>query len=114
MKHVAKQQPIETEEEVELTPEELADLEAAMEEAKRGEGMDAFEFLRQLRAGTWRDSGDPVADVVVSDSDDKEYELTPEDEDALEQSIAEIQRGECVTAKELLAELRAMRIGNGG
>jgi hypothetical protein len=27
----------------------LADLDAAMEEAKRGEGMDAFQHLRQVR-----------------------------------------------------------------
>jgi len=46
---------IETEEEVELSAEELADLDAAMEEAERGEGMDGFEFLKQLREGTWRD-----------------------------------------------------------
>ena len=36
-------------------PELLAELDAAMEEAERGEGMDAFEFLRQLREGTWRE-----------------------------------------------------------
>jgi hypothetical protein len=48
-------QPIETEEEIEVSPEELAELNAAIEEAERGEGMDAFEFLKQLREGTWRD-----------------------------------------------------------
>ena len=37
-------------------PELLGELDAAMEEAERGEGMDAFEFLRQLREGTWRDA----------------------------------------------------------
>jgi|GEM_PF-1683495 len=36
-------------------PELLAELDAAMEEAERGEGMDGFEFLKQLRDGTWRD-----------------------------------------------------------
>jgi CheY-like chemotaxis protein len=35
-------------------PELLAELDAAMEEADRSDGMDAFEFLRQLRQGTWR------------------------------------------------------------
>jgi hypothetical protein len=35
-------------------PELLAELDAAMEEAERGEGMDAFEFLEQLRDGTRR------------------------------------------------------------
>jgi predicted transcriptional regulator len=48
-------QPIETEEEVDESPEELAELNAALEEAERGEGMDGFEFLKQLREGTWRD-----------------------------------------------------------
>jgi predicted transcriptional regulator len=111
-----KHRPVEeeTEEDVKLSPEELADLDAAMEEAERGEGMDAFEFLRQLRAGTWRDPGDRTVDLVVaSDADDKKYELAPEDEDALEESIAEIARGECVTAEDLLAELRAMRLRDG-
>jgi hypothetical protein len=52
-----KHQPAdtETEEEIELDADELAELDAAMEEAERGEGMDAFEFLKQLRDGTWRD-----------------------------------------------------------
>jgi hypothetical protein len=48
-------QPIETEEEVDESPEELAELNVALEEAERGEGMDGFEFLKQLREGTWRD-----------------------------------------------------------
>jgi hypothetical protein len=48
------QHSIESEEEVQLSPEELADLDAAMEEAVRGEGTGAFEFLKQLREGTWR------------------------------------------------------------
>jgi hypothetical protein len=88
-----KQRPAETEEEVGLSPEELAALDAAMAEAERGEGTDAFEFLRQLRAGTWRDPGATTVDLVVaSGADDKEYELTPEDEDVLEESIAEIAR----------------------
>jgi CheY-like chemotaxis protein len=37
-------------------PELLVELDATMEEAERGEGMDAFEFLRQLRDETWRDA----------------------------------------------------------
>ena len=37
-------------------PELLAELDAAMEEVERGEGVDAFDFLRQLRDGTWRDA----------------------------------------------------------
>lgn len=46
---------IETEEEIEVSAEELAELDAAMEKAERGEGTDAFEFLKQLREGTWRE-----------------------------------------------------------
>ena len=100
--------PLEEEEEVELTPEELADLDVAMEEAERGEGMDAFEFLRQLRVGTWRDPGRSKDEET---SPDGEYELTPEDENALEESISEIQRGECVTAKNLLTGLGTICVG---
>ena len=50
------ERPIEIEQEgVDIEdPELLSELNAAMEEADRGEGMDAFEFLRQLRDGTWR------------------------------------------------------------
>ena len=47
--------PAETEEEVEVSPEELTELNAAIEEAERGEGSDGFEFLKQLREGTWRE-----------------------------------------------------------
>ena len=41
---------------IELTPEEAAELDRSMEKAERGEGIDAFEFLKQLRDGTWRDA----------------------------------------------------------
>jgi hypothetical protein len=56
--------------------------------------------------------GTPVNFVVVQDPSDESYELTPEEEDALEQSIAEIERGECVTAEELLDQLRTSRLRN--
>jgi len=46
---------IHSDEEVELSDEELAEVNAGIEEAERGEGMDGFEFLKQLREGTWRD-----------------------------------------------------------
>jgi plasmid stabilization system protein ParE len=101
---------VDAEEDVELSPEELADLDAGIEEAERGEGMDAFEFLRQLRAGTWRDPGESNDEEA---SPDGEYELTPEDENALEESIAEIRRGECVTAKDLLTEFPAICVRDG-
>src|SRR4051794_21261571 len=101
---VMNETQLDAEEDLDMSPEELADLDAALEEADRGEGMDAFEFLRQLRAGTWRD---PVRSKDEEASSEVEYELTSEDENALEDSVAEIERGECVTAKDLLTELRA-------
>lgn len=58
--------------------------------------------------------GTPVNFVVVRDPEDDAFELTLEEEDDLEQAIAEIERGECVTAEDLLAQLREMRVRNGG
>ncbi len=55
-----------------------------------------------------------TVNFAVVPHDDDEYELTPEEEDALEESIAEIERGECVTAEELFAELRAIRLRDDG
>jgi hypothetical protein len=40
----------------------------------------------------------------------KEYAFALEEEEALEQSIAEVERGECVTADQLFVELRAIRL----
>jgi predicted transcriptional regulator len=72
-----------------LTPEEEADLEAAIAEADAGILMPLEEVLRRMHEDS--------------------YELTPEQEDGLEQSIEEIERGEFVTGAELLDELRAIR-----
>ena len=69
--------------------------------------------LRQLRAGTWRDPGTSTVDLLVARDPDEKYELSADDEDALEESIAQIERGECVTAETLLSELRAMRVRHG-
>jgi hypothetical protein len=46
---------------------------------------------------------------VVVPPDEVSYELTLEQEDALEESIEQIARGEFVTAKTLFDELRAIR-----
>lgn len=54
-----------------------------------------------------------AVNFVVLPNEDEEYELTPEEEDALEESIAEIARGECVTAEESLEALRKMRMRDG-
>ena len=58
--------------------------------------------------------GDPypdgtVVEFVVRDDDGDFLELTPEQEDAIEESIAEIERGECISADEMLGKLRQMR-----
>jgi hypothetical protein len=42
-------------------------------------------------------------------ADSYPYELTPEQEDDLEESIAQIARGEFITAEALFEELRAIR-----
>jgi hypothetical protein len=57
--------------------------------------------------------GTAVNFVVVPDDSAGTFELTPEQEDELEESIAEIERGEYVTADEVMAELRAMRERHG-
>jgi len=46
-----KQQPVETEEEVELTPEEIAELDDRADAVERGEYVDGDEVLRRLRTG---------------------------------------------------------------
>ena len=44
--------------------------------------------------------------------EDEDFELTPEQEAELEESIAEADRGEFVTAEESLRELREILYGN--
>jgi hypothetical protein len=48
---VMKQQPSEIEEVVELTPEEIAELDDRAEAVERGEYVDGDEVLRRLRTG---------------------------------------------------------------
>jgi hypothetical protein len=72
----------------------------------------------RFQSGHIEVEGDPYPDgtavnFVVLPGDNEEYELTPEEEDALEQSIAEIERGDCVTAEVSLEELRTMRLRDG-
>ena len=54
-----------------------------------------------------------AVNFVVLPNEEEEYELTPEEEDALEESIDEIARGECITAEESLEILRNMRLRDG-
>ncbi|MEA2326991.1 MAG: hypothetical protein QOE68_1950 [Thermoanaerobaculia bacterium] len=88
-----KHQPSESEEVVELTQEEIAELDDRADAVERGEYVDGDEVIRRLRTGYYA------------------YEFTTEQEDALEESIAQIARGEFVTAKELFDELRAIHEG---
>jgi predicted transcriptional regulator len=107
------QHPIETEEEVQLSPEEVADLDAAMEEAERGEGTDAFEFLKQLREGTWREGSDckvtvPLEKQMTEPALEIEntFELSPEEEADLEAAIAEADAGLLVPLEDVLRRMR--------
>jgi len=52
--------------------------------------------------------GTKVNFVIIPD-EESTFELTPEQEDAIEESIAQIERGEYVTVEELFEELRVMR-----
>ncbi|HEY4641367.1 MAG TPA: hypothetical protein VII75_08485 [Thermoanaerobaculia bacterium] len=81
-----KQHPAEKDEVVELTQEEIDELDDRADAVERGEYVDGDEVIRRLRSG-----------------------YTSEQDVAIEQSIAQIERGEFVTAKQLLDELRAIR-----
>jgi len=54
--------------------------------------------------------GEPLAEgakvTVVLREDDESFDLTPEDEEELLASIAEIERGDYITADELFERLR--------
>ncbi len=86
-----KHQHADNEEVVDLSPEEIAELDDRADAVARGEYIDGDEVLRRLRSGC--------------DS----YELTQEQEDDLEEAVAQIARGEFVTAETLFDELRAIR-----
>jgi hypothetical protein len=84
-----KQQPAERDEVVELTQEEIDELDDRADAVERGEYVDGDEVIRRLRSGY--------------------YELTGEQEDALDDSVGQIARGEFVTRKAMFEELRAIR-----
>jgi predicted transcriptional regulator len=81
-----KQQPAAKDEVVELTQEEIDELDDRADAVERGEYVDGDEVIRRLRSG-----------------------YTSEQDDTIEESIAQIERGEFVTAKQLFDELRAIR-----
>jgi predicted transcriptional regulator len=88
-----KQQPVEKDEVVELTQEEIDELDDRADAVERGEYVEGDEVIRRLRTGYYA------------------YELTQEQEDALEESSSQITRGEFITPKAMFAELRAIREG---
>ncbi|HXH41417.1 MAG TPA: hypothetical protein VNN08_22510 [Thermoanaerobaculia bacterium] len=51
-----KQRPAEIEEKVELTPEELAELDDRADAVERGEFVDGDEVIRRLRSGYYESS----------------------------------------------------------
>ena len=50
-----------------------------------------------------------IVEFVIRDDNGDLAELTPEQEDALQESIDQIERGEFITGAELMDELRVMR-----
>jgi len=50
-----------------------------------------------------------VVEFIVRDDNGDLLELTPEQEAELQESIDQIERGECITAEEMLTELRTSR-----
>ncbi len=50
-----------------------------------------------------------VVEFVVRDDNGDPAELTPQQEAAIEESLAEIGRGEFITGEEMLNRLRALR-----
>ena len=79
-----------------FTPEEQAEIDAAIAEADLGGGVPAEEVLRELSIRRRRT--------------DEEYIPTPEEEAELEAGFDEIERGEYVTLDEVMREVRAMRV----
>jgi Arc/MetJ-type ribon-helix-helix transcriptional regulator len=81
-----KQQPAEKDEVVELTQEQIDELDDRADAVERGEYVNGDEIIRRLRSG-----------------------YTSEHDVANEESITQIERGEFVTAKQLFDELRTIR-----
>lgn len=86
-----KQRPAETEEVVELTPEEIAELDDRADAVERGEYVDGDKVRRRLR-GT----------VCIENT----FDLSPEEEADLEAAIAEADAGLLIPAEEVLRRMR--------
>ena len=82
--------------EAHLTTDELAELDAAIAEADRGEGISAETMLSELRA---------MSDEHV----DVDYDLSEEEENDLDEAMAEMECGAWIEGDVVQQELRRRR-----
>ena len=97
-----KHQPDETEEVVELTPEEIAELDDRADAVERGEYIDGDELLRKL--GISPHKGDLMTEHATQIEDS--FDLSPEEEADLEAAIAEADAGLLVPLEDVLRHMR--------
>jgi predicted transcriptional regulator len=98
-----KQRPAETEEVVELTPEEMAELDDRADGIERGELVDGDEVLRRLRGST-QNVGGVMSEHAIEIEDT--FDLSPEEEADLEAAIAEADAGLLTPWEEVLRRMR--------
>jgi predicted transcriptional regulator len=96
-----KHQPVEPDEVVELTPEEIAELDDRADAVERGEYVDGDEVLRQLKS---QPSGDLMNQHANRIEDT--FDLSPEEEADLEAAIAEADAGLLVPLEDVLRRMR--------
>jgi predicted transcriptional regulator len=97
-----KHQPVETDEVVELTPEEIAELDDRADAVERGEFVDGDEVLRKL--GISHRKGDLMTRHAIQIEDS--FDLSPEEEADLEAAIAEADAGLLVPLEDVLRRMR--------
>jgi predicted transcriptional regulator len=98
-----KRQPAETDEVVELTPEEIAELDDRADAVERGEYVDGDEVLRQL--GVTSQAKGELMNKHVSIIEDT-FDLSPEEEADLEAAIAEADAGLLVPWEDVRKRMR--------
>ena len=98
-----KQQPAAAEEVVELTPEEIAELDDRVEAVERGEYVDGDEVLRRLAAHR-ETMGEVMSEHAINI--ENTFELSPEEEADLEAAIAEADAGLLVPLEDVLRRMR--------
>ena len=98
-----KHQPANTEEVVELSPEEIAELDDRADAVERGEFVDGDEVLRRLR-GSMRNVGGVMSERAIKIEDT--FDLSAEEEADLEAAIAEADAGLLTPLEEVLQRMR--------